>query len=215
MQFDMRSLPMPVRYKIVNSTITPRPIAWITSLSPAGVVNAAPYSFFNAVGTEPPLIVLGLLKEPRSRTLKNTASNIIATGEFVVNLVCEGDAAKMNECSVDAPADVSEVDYAGLETIPSVLVAPPRIATSPVSFECRKIAALDIGALQTVVIGEILMAHVRDEFITDREKVYFDTPAMKLIGRTHGSGWYVRNSDSFQMERPRYDPARLGGDDGK
>lgn len=212
MQFDMRSLPMPVRYKIVNSTITPRPIAWITSLSATGVLNAAPYSFFNAVGIEPPLIVLGLLKEPRSRSLKNTAANIIATGEFVVNLVCEGDATKMNECSVDAPAAVSEVAYAGLETAPSVVVAPPRIASSPVSFECRKVAALDIGALQTVMIGEILMAHVRDEFISDREKVYFDTPAMKLIGRTHGSGWYVRNSDSFQMERPGYDPDRLGGD---
>lgn len=209
MQFDMRELPMVTRYKIINSTITPRPIAWITTLSPHGVVNAAPYSFFNAVGTEPPLVVLGLLKEPRSRTLKNTASNIIANGEFVVNLVCEADAEKMNECSVDAPAEVSEIDYAGIETTPSVVVAPPRIATSPVSFECRKVAALDIGTQQTVVIGEVLMAHIRDEFITDRERVYFDTPAMKLIGRTHGSGWYVRNGDAFQMDRPAFDPARM------
>ncbi|WP_313333853.1 flavin reductase family protein [Sphingobium yanoikuyae] len=209
MQFDMRSLPMATRYKIVNSTITPRPIAWITTRSEAGVVNAAPYSFFNCVGTEPPLVALGLLKEPVSRGLKNTATNIIATGEFVVNLVCEDDAEKMNHCSVDAPADVSEIDYAGIKTAPSVLVAPPLIASSPVSFECRKVAAMDIGTMQTVIIGEILMAHIRDEFITDRERVYFDTPAMKLIGRTHGSGWYVRNGDSFQMDRPRYDPARL------
>lgn len=208
MQFDMRALPMVTRYKIVNSTITPRPIAWVTTRSEAGVVNAAPYSFFNCVGTEPPLVTLGLLKDPATRSLKNTAANIIATGEFVVNLVCEDDAERMNQCSVDAPADVSEIDYAGIETVPSVLVAPPLIASSPVSFECRKVAALDIGALQTVVIGEILMAHVRDEFITDRDRVYFDTPAMKLIGRTHGSGWYVRNSDSFQMDRPRYDPDR-------
>ena len=213
MQFDMRELPMVTRYKIVNSTITPRPIAWITSQSADGILNAAPYSFFNCVGTEPPLVVLGLLKEPASRGLKNTASNIIATGEFVVNLVCEADAEKMNLCSVDAPADVSEIDYAGVETAPSVVVAPPRIASSPVSFECRKVAAMDIGAMQTVVIGEILMAHIRDEFISDKERVYFDTPAMKLIGRTHGSGWYVRNSDSFQMERPRYDPSRLMGKD--
>lgn len=209
MQFDMRELPMVTRYKIVNSTITPRPIAWITSQSAEGIVNAAPYSFFNCVGTEPPLVALGLLKEPVSRGLKNTASNIVATGEFVVNLVCEGDAEKMNLCSVDAPADVSEIDYAGIETVPSVTVAPPRIASSPVSFECRKVAAMDIGSMQTVVIGEILMAHIRDEFISDRERVYFDTPAMKLIGRTHGSGWYVRNGDSFQMDRPRYDPSRL------
>ncbi|WP_313801869.1 flavin reductase family protein [Sphingobium sp.] len=213
MQFDMRELPMVTRYKIVNSTITPRPIAWITSQSADGILNAAPYSFFNCVGTEPPLVVLGLLKEPASRGLKNTASNIIATGEFVVNLVCEADAEKMNLCSVDAPADVSEIDYAGIETTPSVVVAPPRIATSPVSFECRKVAAMDIGAMQTVVIGEILMAHIRDEFISDRERVYFDTPAMKLIGRTHGSGWYVRNSDSFQMNRPHYDPSRLAAKD--
>ncbi len=209
MQFDMRALPMATRYKIINSTITPRPIAWITTVSASGVVNAAPYSFFNAVGTEPPLVVLGLLKEPRGRTLKNTASNIIDNGEFVVNLVCEADAEKMNECAVDAPADVSEIDYAGIATEPSVVVAPPRIATSPVSFECRKVTALDIGTQQTVVLGEILMVHVRDEFITDRERVYFDTPAMKLIGRTHGSGWYVRNGDSFQMQRPAYDPSRI------
>lgn len=209
MQFDMRALPMAVRYKIVNSTITPRPIAWVTTQSEAGVVNAAPYSFFNCVGTEPPLVTLGLLKDPATRGLKNTAANIIATGEFVVNLVCEDDAERMNQCSVDAPADVSEIDYAGVQTAPSVVVAPPLIATSPVSFECRKVAALDIGSFQTVVIGEILIAHIRDEFITDRERVYFDTPAMKLIGRTHGSGWYVRNSDSFQLERPRYDPDRI------
>lgn len=209
MQFDMRALPMAIRYKIVNSTITPRPIAWITTRSEAGVVNAAPYSFFNCVGTEPPLVTLGLLKDPATRGLKNTAANIIATGEFVVNLVCEDDAERMNQCSVDAPADVSEIEYAEVQTAPSVLVAPPLIATSPVSFECRKVAALDIGSFQTVVIGEILMAHIRDEFITDRERVYFDTPAMKLIGRTHGSGWYVRNSDSFQLERPRYDPERI------
>ncbi|WP_188062631.1 flavin reductase family protein [Sphingobium sp. KCTC 72723] len=209
MQFDMRALPMAIRYKIVNSTITPRPIAWITTRSEAGVVNAAPYSFFNCVGTEPPLVTLGLLKDPATRGLKNTAANIIATSEFVVNLVCEDDAERMNQCSVDAPADVSEIEYAGVQTAPSVLVAPPLIATSPVSFECRKVAALDIGSFQTVVIGEILMAHIRDEFITDRERVYFDTPAMKLIGRTHGSGWYVRNSDSFQLERPRYDPERI------
>lgn len=209
MQFDMRSLSMTARYKIVNSTVTPRPIAWITSISPSGIVNAAPYSFFNAVGTEPPLIVLGLLKEPVSRTLKHTAGNIIATGEFVVNLVGEHDAEKMNLCSTDAPDDVSEIDYAGIETVPSEIVAAPRIASSPVNFECRKIVALDVGTHQTVIIAEILMAHIRDEFITDAKRLYLDTPAMKLIGRTHGSGWYVRTSDQFQMERPAFDPERL------
>lgn len=206
MEFDMRELPMAVRYKIMNSTVTPRPIAWVTTVSGKGVVNAAPYSFFNCVGVDPPLVVLGLLKKPRSRALKNTAANIIETGEFVVNLVCESDAETMNRCSVAAPADVSEIDYAGVATAASQVVRPPRIATSPVSFECRKHVALDIGEAQTVVIGEVLHAHVPDRFVTDRDKVYFDTPAMQLIGRTHGSGWYARGTDQFQLERPEYDP---------
>ena len=211
MRFNMQELPLAQRYKLITSTITPRPIAWVTSLSApdesgAQVVNAAPYSFFNAVGVEPPLVVLGLLKDMRTRALKDTARNVLANGEFVVNLVSEHDAAAMNLTSVDAPADVSEVDYAGLETLPSSMVKPPRIATAPVAFECRKVVALDIGTLQTVLIGEILVTHVADDFIADVDKLYLDTPAMKLIGRTHGAGWYVRNSDSFAMERPRFDP---------
>ena len=211
MRFNMQELPLAQRYKLITSTITPRPIAWVTSLSApdesgAQVVNAAPYSFFNAVGVEPPLVVLGLLKDMRTRALKDTARNVLANGEFVVNLVSEHDAAAMNLTSVDAPADVSEVDYAGLETLPSSMVKPPRIATAPVAFECRKVVALDIGTLQTVLIGEILVTHVADDFIADVDKLYLDTPAMKLIGRTHGAGWYVRNSGSFAMERPRFDP---------
>jgi flavin reductase (DIM6/NTAB) family NADH-FMN oxidoreductase RutF len=203
-EIDFRSASSAERYKVLTSTITPRPIAWITSLSKSGVVNAAPYSFFNAVGHDPPLIVLGLLKEPGSGGLKNTASNILSTGEFVVNLVCEADAERMNICSIDAPPDVSEVELAGVETVASVVIAPPRIVTAPVSFECRKLVALDIGAAQqTVVLGEVLYAHLADRFVLDPQRLHLDTPAMKLVGRTHGSGWYVRNSDAFQLDRPR------------
>lgn len=203
MRFDMRELGLPERYKILNSTITPRPIAWVTTLSAEGLRNAAPYSFFNAVGDEPPMIVLGLLKDPRTGGMKNTASNIAATGEFVVNLVCEADAEKMNLTSVDAPADFDEIDYAKVETLPSTVVKPERIASSPVNFECRKLEMLNIGPRQTIVIGEILVAHIKDQFILDAGKLYLDTPAMKLIGRVHGSGWYVRTSDQFKMERPK------------
>ncbi len=169
MQFDMRELGLGARYKIVNSTITPRPIAWVTTLGANGMINAAPYSFFNCVGVEPPLVVLGLLKDMQTRQLKDTATNIAANGEFTVNLVCEADAETMNLSSVDAPRDVSEIDYAGIATLPSTAVAPPRIASSPVSFECRKLEMLDIG-LQNVVIGEILVAHIADEFISQSGK---------------------------------------------
>lgn len=213
MQFDMRTLSLDARYKLINSTITPRPIAWITTQSPAGLVNAAPYSFFNAVGIEPPMIVLGLLKDPKTRELKDTARNIIATGEFVVNLVCEEDAVKMNLSSVAAPSDISEIEYANIETTPAAVVTPPRIATSPVSFECRKLTALDIGEMQTVILAEVLMVHIEDKFVTNPDKLYLDTPAMHLIGRTHGAGWYSRGTDQFQLDRHAFNPNWRDQDD--
>jgi len=215
MRYDMRELDLGTRYKLVNSTVTPRPIAWITTRSDSGVINAAPYSFFNACGIEPPMVMLGLLKDMKTGTYKDTASNIAANGEFVVNLVSEADVELMNLSSVDAPRDVSEIDYAGIATVPSDVVAPPRIASSPVSFECRKLEMLDIGRLQTVVIGEILIAHIGDEFIANAEKHYLDTPAMKLVGRTHGAGWYARTSDQFAINRPRFDPERAEATRGK
>lgn len=208
MQFDMRELPLAARYKLINSTITPRPIAWVTTVNVDGLVNAAPYSFFNACGIEPPLVMLGLLKDFRTRALKDTARNIIATGEFVVNLVAEADAGAMNLSSVDAPPDISEADYAGIALTASSAVQPPRIASAPVSFECRKVTALDIGTHQTVLIGEVLVTHVQDRFVSDPDKYYLDTPAMELIGRTHGAGWYARTSDQFALDRPRFDPER-------
>src|SRR5262245_56711852 len=137
MRFDMRQLGLIERYKIINSTVTPRPIAWVTTVSEDGIRNAAPYSFFNAVGDEPPMVVLGLLKDPRTGGMKNTATNITATKEYVVNLVCEADAEKMKMTSIDAPADFDEIDYAKIETLPSTVVKPERIASSPVNFECR------------------------------------------------------------------------------
>jgi len=208
MKFDMRELPLGARYKLVNSTITPRPIAWIVTRGESGVINAAPYSFFNACGIDPPMVMLGLIKDMATAQYKDTAANIAATGEFTVNLVSEADVEAMNLSSVDSPRDVSEVDYVGIATVPSDVVAPPRIATSPVSFECRKVEMLELGRLQSVVIGEILITHIKDEFIDDPAKLYLDTPGMKLIGRTHGAGWYARTSDQFRVDRPRFDPGR-------
>ena len=208
MQFDMRKLSLIERYKIINSTITPRPIAWVTTLSKDGIRNAAPYSFFNAVGDEPPMIILGLLKDPKTKGMKNTATNIVDTGEFVVSLVCEADAKAMNMTSADAPEEVDELTYANIETLPSTVVKPDRIASSPVNFECRCLESLNIGPRQTIIIGEILMTHIKDEFILDKKKIYLDTPAMKLIGRVHGSGWYARTSDLFKMDRVAYDDGK-------
>jgi flavin reductase (DIM6/NTAB) family NADH-FMN oxidoreductase RutF len=203
MQFDMRALPKASRYKILGSCVTPRPIAWVTSLSPDGVRNAAPYSFFNVMGDDPPTVALGLLAHGQSR-LKDTASNIRATGEFVINLVDEAHAEAMNLTCIDAPPEVDEIALAGIEVAASVKVAPPRIATAPASFECRVLHFLETGPHQSVVIGEVVYAHVGDAFIADPERLHIDTPAMKLIARLHGSGWYSRQTDVFQMVRPSW-----------
>jgi len=203
MQFDMRTLPKASRYKILGSCVTPRPIAWVTSLSADGVPNAAPYSFFNVLGDAPPTIALGLLAHGEAR-LKDTAANIRATGEFVINLVDETHRRAMNVTCMDAPPEVDEMVCAGIAVEPSKVVAPPRIATAPVSFECRVLHALETGPNQIAVIGEVLYAHVRDEFILDPERLYIDAPAMRLIARMHGAGWYARQTDLFQMERPSW-----------
>lgn len=203
MQFDMRALPPLDRYKLLTSSVTPRPIAWVTSRSPDGRNNAAPYSFFNAMGNDPPVVVLGLLRRPDG-TPKDTAANILETGEFVANLVSEADAGAMNITCMDAPPDVDEIDCAKLQTAPSTLVAPPRIATAPVSFECRLVQSVSLSARQVIIIAEVLMAHVADRFVLDAERLHLDTAAMTLIGRMHGSGWYLRSTDRFQMKRPSY-----------
>jgi len=203
MQFDMRALPKASRYKILGSCVTPRPIAWVTSLSTEGLLNAAPYSFFNVLGDAPPTVALGLLAHGETR-MKDTASNIRATGEFVVNLVDEAHGEAMNVTCMDAPPEVDEIACAGLEIAPSVTVAAPRIATAPASFECRVLHAIETGPNQVAVIGEVLYAHVRDEFILDAERLYIDTPGMRLLARMHGAGWYSRQTDLFQMERPSW-----------
>jgi flavin reductase (DIM6/NTAB) family NADH-FMN oxidoreductase RutF len=202
MLFDMETLEAQNRYKILASTVTPRPIAWVTTRSEDGVVNAAPYSFFNALGHDPPTLALGLLAG--KGRFKDTATNILATGEFVVNLVSEKNAEAMNVTCIDAPPEIDEIALAGLTPAPSHAVRPPRIAESPVSFECRVLSSLVTGPRQTIVIGRIVCAHVEDAAVQDRERCYIDTQALQLIGRMHGSGWYARCTDLFQMDRPTW-----------
>ena len=203
MRYELEHCPPGLGYKLLASTITPRPIAWVTTRSTRGVVNAAPFSFFNGMGSDPLTLVLGLMAGPGG-DYKDTARNILDTGEFVVNLVPEALASQMNETSVDAPPDVSELDLAGLETTPSGSVAPPRIIGSPVAFECRTLQAIATGARQTVVIGQVLAVHVDDACLLDAAQGYVDTPKLHLIARMHGRGWYARNPELFEMPRPTW-----------
>ncbi|HWU02023.1 MAG TPA: flavin reductase family protein [Novosphingobium sp.] len=201
MEFDFATMAAPDRYKLMAASITPRPIAWITSQSGAGLRNAAPYSFFAMMSAEPPLVAIGLMRRPDG-TYKDSAANIIETGEFVVNLVSESDAPAMNLTCIDAPAGEDEIALAGLETAPSSLIAPPRIATAPVSMECRLHTRTDVG-LSTIVLGQVLRFHIQDQFV-DAQKLHVDTLAMKLVARMHGAGWYTRSTDLFQMQRPSW-----------
>lgn len=201
MEFDFERLAADDRYKILTSTIVPRPIAWVSSISKNGVRNAAPFSFFNAMSKTPPIIAIGI-QANADGSMKDSARNILDTREFVVNLAPRAVAEAMNLTSVDAPPDVDELSMADLATLPSVKVKPERIAASPVAFECRLHTPIEVAPSQLIVLGEIVQAHVADEFVLDGEKRYIDTPALDLIGRLHGRDWYSTTSDIFQIERP-------------
>jgi flavin reductase (DIM6/NTAB) family NADH-FMN oxidoreductase RutF len=214
MHFDVARLAPGTAYRLLTSTVVPRPIAWITTAAEDGSVNAAPYSFFNALGGAPPVVAVGMMRDP-ARGLKDTAENILATAEFVVNLVPDALAEAMNLTSIDAPRGVDETALAGLATLPSVHVRPPRIAGVPAAMECSLQAAVTTGPRQVLAIGRVLAFHIDDAFVLDAARGHLDTPAMGLIGRMHGAGWYARTTDRFRMDRPSWaDRQRDGGGGG-
>ncbi len=200
MLFDFGKIPPREGYKLLVSTVTPRPIAWITSLNAAGQLNAAPFSFFNVFAGDPPVVGIGIGSHQPGRA-KDTRRNIRETKEFVVNLVSEDTAEAMNVTAIEFESEVNEIPEAELETIPSVHVKPPRIAASPVSMECALMQIVELGPDNALVLGRVLAMHVRDDLVLDPAKHYIDTPRLRLIGRMHGTGWYARTSDLFQMDR--------------
>lgn len=201
MDIDFTTLSPAERYKLLGSSVTPRPIAWVTTQSAAGVRNAAPFSFFNVMGHTPALLSLGLIRKSDG-SLKDTTANILETGEFVVHLVNETLAEAMNLTCIDAPSDYDEITMAGLDTVPSSLVAPPLLAAAPVAMECRTWQATEAGSA-TIVLGEVLRFHIDDALI-DADKLYIDTPGLDLVARLHGPGWYARQKDMFSMARPEF-----------
>jgi flavin reductase (DIM6/NTAB) family NADH-FMN oxidoreductase RutF len=200
MLFDFGKIPPREGYKLLVSTVTPRPIAWITSLNAHGHLNAAPFSFFNVFAGDPAVVGIGIGSHEPGRA-KDTRKNIAATKEFVVNLVSEDTAEAMNVTAIEFESEVNEIDEAALETAPSVHVKPPRIVASPVSMECKLMQIVELGEHNGLVLGRVLAMHIRDEFVFDAAKFYVDTPNLKTIGRMHGAGWYARTSDRFLMER--------------
>lgn len=201
MKFEMKPMAPADRYRLLVNTVTPRPVAWVVSRNAQGLVNAAPYSFFNVLGSEPPICVLGIGQRAEGDP-KDTARNIMETGEFTINLVREDDTRIMVDSAAEAPRDVSEIEALGIATRPASMVSPPLIATAPASLECRLWKPIETGGNFTIILGEILALHIGDEFLTgpaDRPRI--DTEAMALVGRAFGAGGYIRNKDTFEEPR--------------
>jgi flavin reductase (DIM6/NTAB) family NADH-FMN oxidoreductase RutF len=200
MLFDFATISAKDRYKLLVSTVVPRPIAWIVSQDLKGELNAAPFSFFNAFAGDPPVVGIGIGSHDHARP-KDTRRNIHDTKQFVVNLVSEETTEAMNITAIEFEHGVNELSQAGLTAVPSLHVKPPRIAESPVSMECELLQIVELGPESGLVLGRVLAMHVREDFVIDRARHHIDTPKLKLIGRMHGSGWYVRTSDLFSIDR--------------
>ncbi|MDA9505584.1 flavin oxidoreductase [Bradyrhizobium sp. CCBAU 11386] len=180
MEYAASDLTPRERYKVLTSFILPRPIAWVTSVGPTGVVNAAPFSFFNAFCEDPPLCMFAANRKPNGQD-KDTFLNIQRTGEFVVNIADEPLAKAMHESSGDFPPEVGEPDYLGLKLAPSAKIAVPRLADTPWAMECKLWKMIDVNDDRRLIMGEGLHFYIRDEL--------WDEAAMRVhMDRYHPIG---------------------------
>ena len=207
LSFNFAQLQPAQRYKLLCGLVVPRPIALVTSMSADGVVNAAPFSFFNVFSENPPLLVLGL-QHNEDGSPKDTTRNIHLSGEFVVNSVDEAIAEAMNLTATDFPRGEGEPTALGMATMASTLVKPPRLAQAPAAFECRRTVGLAFGPQRELLIGEVLAVHVRDG-IVDPATLNVDFAALAPVGRLCGSA-YARQRDRFELKRTTYAEWRAG-----
>ena len=198
-EFDLRRLEPFDAYRVLRGIVTPRPIALVTTLDADGRVNAAPFSFFNALAFDPCLVGLGI--EPRADGRpKDTSANIRDTGQFVVNMVDRALAEQMNQCSAPLEPGDSEIEIAGLTLLPSLCVDPPRIAEAPAHLECRRHVTVQLGGRRDIVIGEVMRIGVREGLI-DPESFAVDSHGLDLIARLGGNR-YATTRETFTMRRP-------------
>jgi len=202
MEFDFSKLPPKQCYKLLVGLVVPRPIALVSTLGRNGVVNAAPFSFFNLLGDDPPILIVSIENKPGGE-FKDTARNILESGEFVVNLVDEATVKRMHGCSQDFPPEVSEPDQVGFTTLPSRAVRPPRIAEAPVALECKLFQHILIGKRRHLVIGQVAWLHSH-EGIIDPENLRVRMENYFPVGRLYAER-YVTTRDQFAVEgSPEY-----------
>lgn len=196
-EFDAARLTQLEQYKLLVGTVTPRPIALVTTLGKAGP-NAAPFSFFNAVGSDPAMLCFSAGNKVEGA--KDTVANIRECPEFVVHIVSDAIKDKMNVCAVDYPRGVNELEKAGFTAVPSKMVRPPRIKEAPVAMECKLVQIIELGRRPNhLVIGEVVWFHYDDGLVNDRYHV--DVGRVNPIGRLAGKGGYTRITDRFEMPR--------------
>jgi flavin reductase (DIM6/NTAB) family NADH-FMN oxidoreductase RutF len=191
-------------YKLLTNLIVPRPIAWVTSLSQSGVINLAPFSFFNAVGANPLYVIISVGVNDAGQP-KDTAKNIQASGEFVVNLVTEDLFDAMNISAAEFPEEESELTAAKLHAAASVRIKAPRVAEAQASLECKLFSAQALGG-NTLIIGEVVMFHVADQLLGPRLHINNFAP----IGRLGSPSVYCRTTDRFDVARVSYAQWRKG-----
>ena len=196
MTFDIEDAKPREIYNLLIGLVAPRPIALVTSMNEHGRLNAAPFSAYNYLCTDPPVVGIGVTNRPDvSHQPKDTARNIRRTGEFVVNVVTEDLARQMNICATDFPAEISEIDMAGFEIAPSTAVKVPRIASAHAALECREFTTMEIGRSR-IILGRVVSIYVEDRFL-DPAGPYIRADELHAIGRMNGLGNYVRTRDSF------------------
>ena len=196
MEIDFSQLSAHQRYKLMASLIVPRPIALVTTLGAGGVANAAPFSMFNMLGEDPPIVMLSINRLQDGR-LKDTAANILARGEFVVHLCDEPMAARMHACGEALPPEVSELARVGFHAVPAQTVAPPRIAEAPVAFECVLHETLETAS-RLIFIGRVQWLSAR-EGLVDRETWRVRLQDYHPVGR-FGASFYVSTRDRFAID---------------
>jgi flavin reductase (DIM6/NTAB) family NADH-FMN oxidoreductase RutF len=203
MKFDVSKTPKHHIYNLINGLVAPRPIALVTSLGPDGKLNAAPFSSFNYLCLDPPILGFGVAAVPDgSKPLKDTARNIEAMGEYVVNVVTEDIGKQMNICGIDFPAEVSEVEMAGFTTEESLVIKTPRIKEAHAAMECELYQIIQPGpGPARIVLGKVVAIHVDDQFV-DPKGPYILAKELHSIGRMNALNYYVRTRDAF-LEIPR------------
>lgn len=189
-------------YKLLVGSVLPRPIAFVSTQSPDGILNLAPFSFFNAVCSKPPTILFCPAIRGSDGHKKDTLLNIEATREFVVNIVSEDIACQMNETAAEVAPDISEFELSGLTPTPSLIVKPPRVLESPISMECKLQQIIHIGdgsvGSGSVVLGTVVQFHVLEDIYHGGR---IDTLKLKPVGRLAGSA-YCAVKEIFELQRP-------------